>query len=131
MLLLYLNKQHTYFTMPKTKPIKYILALALVGILYIACIKGHDTFMKDDDWGFGFLLIYGFGAGFCLLASAAALMFDKKKASLAYLTICFLNLSFIHIPIMTNFERFFLWFLIPVVMGIIMLYLHIKPANTN
>jgi len=111
----------------KTTP-KYISAFAIVGIIYLSVYYWLTTLTEDEpSIGVLFLLLFGTLAG--LIGGGLSIQHDETKASLTYLSICLFNILFIIILIGANFSPLALIFLPSVLLGLLMLFLHIKALR--
>jgi len=107
---------------------KYILAFAIVGIIYLTAFGLH-ALLKQDVLGLGWLFIYASAMILAFIAALASIVFDFKRSSLFYLSACLFNLSLGHIFITTGFSGVFIAFLLPVIMGLTMLIMHVNALK--
>ncbi len=108
---------------------KYILAIAIVGLVYLCAYSYWNNQPFHDDIGLDFLFIYLAGGIAGFIAALAAIVFDFKRSSLFYLSVCLFNLSLGHIFITTGFSGVFIAFLLPVIMGLTMLIMHVNALK--
>jgi hypothetical protein len=75
------------------------------------------------------LFLFGTLSG--LIGGGLSIQYDETKASLTYLSICLFNISFIILLIGANFSPLALIFLPSVLLGLLMLFLHVKALRVN
>jgi|GEM_PF-3025833 hypothetical protein len=117
-----------------TRTTKYLLAIAIAGLIYLAGYYLH-SFEGEDALGWGMMFMYFIGLLLGVVTGSILLIRNKGYSSLFYLTVCFFNISYLNTTRwyqgLKNDLFILILYLIPVYLGLVMFFLHLKELRSK